>query len=326
MAVYTDVQAEALKAFLASYDLGPLVSFKGIAQGVENSNFLVQCEKGLFILTLYEKRVEQQDLPFFIHVMDHLAQQGLTCPQPIKNRTGQVLGTLSERPACLVSFLKGTEAHDLLPFHCEAAGNILAQIHLLGKNFPFQRKNPLSLEGWNHLAQLINTFPRLEASLPLPSLQTLITDELLFLQKAWPEKGLPQGLIHADLFPDNVLFLKNSLSGVLDFYFSCTDFLAYDVAIGLNAWCFEPDGSFNLLKGKAFLNAYHKERPLTPLEVQVLPLLARGAALRFLLTRSFDWLHTSPDALVHRKDPKEYFDKLRFHQKAPTSLSYGFSL
>jgi homoserine kinase type II len=318
MAVYTDVSAEDLTKFLADYDLGDLRSSKGIAEGVENSNFLVHTTAGYFILTLYEKRVAAGDLPFFLGLMEHLAARGLTCPQPVKNRGGEVLGTVAGRPAAIVTFLDGVWIRRPSAAHCDAVGQALARLHLAGRDFPMQRKNALSVEGWRPLYEAC----RDRADGVQPELRDLLARELDHLEAAWP-CNLPQGVIHADLFPDNVFFLGDQLSGLIDFYFACTDTLAYDIAVCLNAWCFETDHSYNVTKGRALLQGYAKTRPLLPDELAALPLLARGAALRFLLTRLVDWLNVPSGALVRPKDPLEYFRKLRFHQTVASVRDYG---
>ncbi len=320
MAVYTDVAAEDLSAFLADYDLGELLAYKGIAEGVENSNFLVHASRGYFILTLYEKRVAPHDLPFFLGLMEHLASRGLTCPQPVKNRHGSVLGTLAGRPAAVVTFLDGMWIRRPNAGHCAAVGDALARLHLAGSDFALKRKNALSVEGWRPLSQAAGG----RADRLQPGLGQAVAAELDHLERHWPRE-LPQGVIHADLFPDNVFFLGRELSGLIDFYFACTDTLAYDIAICLNAWCFEPDHSYNVTKGRALLQAYGKARPLSGAERMHLPLLARGAALRFLLTRLVDWLDVPPGALVRPKDPLEYFRKLRFHQAARSVADYGIA-
>jgi homoserine kinase type II len=320
MAVYTDVAAEDLAAFLADYDVGELLAYKGIAEGVENSNFLVHAGRGYFILTLYEKRVAPHDLPFFLGLMEHLAARGLTCPQPVKNRHGKVLGSVAGRPAAVVTFLDGMWIRRPNAGHCAAVGEALARLHLAGADFPLQRANALSVEGWRPLLRAAaGRADRLQ-----PGLEQAIAAELDQLERQWP-RDLPQGVIHADLFPDNVFFLGKTLSGLIDFYFACTDTLAYDVAICLNAWCFEPDHSYNVTKGRALLQAYARARPLSPAERGCLPLLARGAALRFLLTRLVDWLDVPAGALVKPKDPLEYFRKLRFHQGVRSVRDYGIA-
>ena len=319
MAVYTDVTADDLTHFLAGYDIGELLAYKGIAEGVENSNFLVHTGAGNFILTLYEKRVAEGDLPFFLGLMEHLATRGITCPQPVRNRHGGVLGRLAGRPAAIVTFLDGMWIRRPTAAHCAALGEALAQLHLAGADFEMKRPNALGIESWRPLyAQAEGRGDSVR-----PGLCEAIERELEALAQSWP-RDLPQGVIHADLFPDNVFFLGDELSGLIDFYFACTDTLAFDVAICLNAWCFEPDNSYNVTKGRALLKAYAKARPLTAAERDALPVLARGAAMRFLLTRLVDWLAGANGALVKPKDPLEYFRKLRFHQSVKGAGDYGF--
>ena len=318
MAVYTDVSAEDLAPFLAGYDIGDLLAYKGVAEGVENSNFLVHTSRGNFILTLYERRVAERDLPFFLALMEHLAGRGITCPQPVKNRGGELLGRLAGRPAAMVTFLDGMWIRRPAASHCAALGEALARLHLAGADFGMRRDNALSVAGW----RLLYEGCRERAHKVQRDIETVVAAELEVLERDWPG-GLPSGVIHADLFPDNVFFLADKLSGLIDFYFACTDTLVYDVAICLNAWCFEADHSFNVTKGRALLAAYARTRPLSPQEWDKLPLLARGAALRFLLTRLVDWLDVPPGALVRPKDPVEYLRKLRFHQKAKSVRDYG---
>ena len=318
MAVYTDVTADDLTDFLSRYQIGELRSYKGIAEGVENSNFLLHTSAGNFILTLYEKRVAANDLPFFLGLMEHLAARGITCPQPVKNRQGGVLGKLAGRPAAIVTFLDGLWIRRPNPGHCAAVGEALARLHLAGKDFPNKRANALSIESWRALYEQANE----RGDSVRPGLCAEIAKELDALDKSWP-RDLPDGVIHADLFPDNVFFLGDRLSGLIDFYFACTDTLAYDVAVCLNAWCFEPDHSYNVTKGRALLRSYANVRALSAAERAALPMLARGAAMRFLLTRLVDWLAVPGGALVKPKDPLEYFRKLRFHQSVKSVSDYG---
>ncbi len=318
MAVYTDVGDADLEAFLSAYDLGALTSFKGIAEGVENSNFLLRTESGNYILTLYEKRVAEADLPFFLGLMEHLAGRGISCPLPVKARDGKALRRLAGRPAAIVSFLEGVGVRRPQTHHCAAVGQALAEMHLAGRDFALHRANALSRDGWRPLFEMSRT----RADTVEPGLAALVGAELAFLESAWPA-GLPVGVIHADLFPDNVFFLKGRLSGLIDFYFACDDLLAYDLAICLNCWCFESDNSFNVTRGRALIQAYESVRKLEPDERAMLPILARGAALRFLLTRLYDWLTVPEGALVTPKDPKEYLRKLRFHQKVASAADYG---
>jgi homoserine kinase type II len=318
MAVYTDVTADDLTDFLSRYQIGELRSYKGIAEGVENSNFLVHTSAGNFILTLYEKRVAERDLPFFLGLMEHLAARGITCPQPVKNRQGGVLGKLAGRPAAIVTFLDGLWIRRPNADHCAAVGEALARLHLAGKDFPNKRANALSIESWRALYEQAKA----RGDSVRPGLCAEIAKELDALDKSWP-RDLPDGVIHADLFPDNVFFLGDKLSGLIDFYFACTDTLAYDVAVCLNAWCFESDHSYNVTKGRALLRSYANVRPLSAAERAALPVLARGAAMRFLLTRLVDWLAVPDGALVKPKDPLEYFRKLRFHQSVKSVSDYG---
>ncbi|MFT0862085.1 homoserine kinase [Ancylobacter sp. G4_0304] len=319
MAVYTDVSPEELEAFLATYDIGRLRAFKGIAEGVENSNFLLQTEAGSFILTLYEKRVNPADLPFFIGLMEHLATRGIDCPQPVKNRAGEALGTLAGRPCAIATFLVGTSVRRPSVAHCAALGGALASLHKAGADFhAFHRPNALSVAGWRPLYDTAGE----RADTVAPGLRTLIGEELSHLEAHWPA-DLPAGVIHADLFPDNVFFIDDRLSGLIDFYFACNDLLAYDVSICLNAWCFEPDGAYNQTKGRALLAGYQAARPLGADEIAALPTLCRGSALRFLLTRLVDWLNVPPGALVRPHDPLEYLRKLRFHRTVESVGDYG---
>ena len=318
MAVYTDVAADELSEFLCQYDIGELLSYKGIAEGVENSNFLVHTVKGAYILTLYEKRVAVDDLPYFLSLMAHLAGRGVSCPQPAKNRKGEVYATLAGRPAAIINFLEGMWPRRPNATHCAGVGQALAKMHVAGADFPLFRKNPLSVSGWRPLFGLASA----RADSVQAGLSDLIAHELDHLEASWPT-DLPVGVIHADLFPDNVFFLGDKVSGLIDFPFSCNDILAYDVAICLNAWCFEPDHSFNVTKARALLSAYGRGRKLCAAEERALPLLARGAALRFLLTRLVDSLDVRAGALVKPKDPLEYVRKLRFHQSVAGVRDYG---
>jgi len=321
MAVYTDVAADELAEFLGRYDIGELLSYKGIAEGVENSNFLLHARGGYFILTLYEKRVARDDLPFFLGLMTHLARHGISCPQPLKNRSGEALGTLAGRPAAIINFLEGVWPRKPNASHCAGVGEALARMHLAGGDFAMSRANALSVSGWRPLFDQAAS----RADEVQPGLRDFIAAELDHLESGiWP-KNLPQGVIHADLFPDNVFFLDEKLSGIIDFTFACNDFLAYDVAICLNAWCFEADHSFNVTKARAFLGGYGRERRLSGAEQDALPILARGAALRFLLTRLVDFLNVPKGALVRPKDPLEYVRKLRFQQAVGSLGDYGIA-
>lgn len=321
MAVYTEVSDEELEAFVAQYDIGTVTACKGIAEGVENSNFLLQTSTGSYILTLYEKRVDPADLPFFLGLMDHLSARGLDCPVPVRGRDGEALRPLCGRPAVIVTFLAGLWPRKISVAHCAGLGAAMARLHLEGQSFPMARPNNLSVWGWRPLFEK----EAHRADEVKPGLAVQLGAELDFLETEWP-RDLPKGVIHADLFPDNVFFQGETVTGLIDFYFACTDFLAYDVAICLNAWCFEPTGEFNVTKAGALLSSYRSVREMSEAETIALPVLARGAAMRFLLTRLYDWLNTPAGALVKRKDPLEYERKLRFHAAIESVADYGIRL
>ena len=322
MAVYTDIEEDELAAFLAAYKVGGLLSYKGIAEGVENSNFLLHCEDASYILTLYERRVEAADLPFFLGLKRHLAARGISCPLPIERRDGALLGELAGRPAALISFLEGFWLRRPAPAHCREVGAAMARMHAAGEGFALARPNALAAGAWEPLYRAAGTGQEIDAI--SPGLSREIEAALEAVVRDWPAgSALPEGVIHADLFPDNVFFLHDRLSGLIDFYFACNDLLAYDLAIALNAWCFERDGSFNVTKGRALIAGYEGVRELTVPERTALPVLARGAALRFLLTRLYDWLHIPDTGLVRKKDPLEYLARLRFHAQAGSIEDYG---
>jgi len=320
VAVYTDVSDEALTAFLDDYDIGSLVAFRGIAEGVENSNFVLRTTQGDFILTLYEKRVDRADLPWFLGLMRHLSANGLSCPTPVAGRDGEALRVLSRRPAAITTFLPGVWPRRVHAFHCRALGEALAQFHSAGEGFAPRRVNGLGPAAWGPLFDQC----RADGDDVQPGLVAEVDSALQAVLRDWPAEGaLPVGHIHADLFPDNVFFLDRDVSGIIDFYFACTDLLAYDLAICLNAWCFEIDGSFNVTKARLLVAGYESVRPLTEAERAALPVLARGSALRFLLTRLYDWVNTPPGAMVTRKDPLDYLRRLRFHMLADRPSAYG---
>jgi len=318
MAVYTDVPDEELDVFLSAYDLGSVLSLKGIAEGVENSNYLLRMTGGTFILTLYEKRVAAEDLPFFLGLMDHLATRGIACPTPVKGRDGKTLRALRGRPAALVTFLDGLSVRKPRTEHCAALGTAIASLHDAARDFAGQRANALGPSSFRGLAGACGG----EADRVAPGLAREIETEIAALEQAWP-KTLPQGVIHADLFPDNVFFIQSRVSGLIDFYFACNDFLAYDLMICLNSWCFEEGGQLNITKARALIEGYRAKRPLSSAELAALPVLARGAALRFLLTRLYDWLKPAEGALVKPKNPLEYLIKLRFHRHVTGPSAYG---
>jgi homoserine kinase type II len=318
MAVYTDVSVEELNSFLSRYDVGDPHVFKGIAEGVSNSNYFLQTTKAAFILTLYEMRVDARDLPFYLGLMEHLAQRGVPCPIPVHSRDGQVTGTLNDRPAAILTFLDGISLRRPQPAHCHATGRAMAEFHAASADFQPYRANALGPAGWRRLANDC----RDAADTVTSGLKDLVEEEIAALAASWPA-NLPRGVIHADLFPDNVLFLNEKISGIIDLYFACNDALAYDLAVALNAWCFESDGAYNLTNGRALFSGYEARRALSSEEREVLPILCRGAALRFLLTRLYDWVNHNPSALVRPKDPREFLRRLRFHRAVSDARAYG---
>ena len=321
MAVYTEVDTTSLETFLNLYDIGQAVAFKGIAEGVENSNYLLETTHGRFILTIYEKRVDANDLPFFMGVMEDLAKAGFPAPRPVAGKDGSPLQMLMGRPAAIVTFLKGMSPRRPTADQCRQIGAAMARMHGALQDTHLARPNTLSVDSWPDLFEGREA----EAAAIAPNLATLIAGDLERLLDQWPDpEDLPRGIIHADLFPDNAFFLGEAFSGVIDFYFACRDMLAYDVAIALNAWCFEGRGEFNMTKGRALIAGYNSERTFTPAEIEALPALIHGAAMRFFLTRLVDWTDTPADALVRPKNPLEYAEKLGFHRMAHTVADYGY--
>ncbi|MEE2932362.1 MAG: homoserine kinase [Pseudomonadota bacterium] len=318
MAVYTEVPDDALDDFVAEYDIGSVLSYKGIAEGVENSNFLLTTSHGRFILTLYEKRVDPSDIPYFLKLMDYLAKRDIPCPSVLHGRDGKGLRKVCGKPAAIFSFLDGMSPRRIDVDHCRMVGEALAKMHIASLQFPMTRKNSLSLAAWRPLlyscGQSIDQVQ--------PGLRNFLEIELEYLHKNWPTY-LPAGTCHADLFPDNVFFLRKKLSGLIDFYFACNDFLAYDLAICLNAWCFDEKGSIDLSRAHSLLTGYCSVRQLSVTELKAFPTLARGGAVRFLLTRLFDWINNPTDALVRPKNPSEYYYILSFHQKISEIAELG---
>ncbi len=318
MAVYTRVSDDDLSAFLAPFDIGLPMSLEPIAQGIENTNYRLTTSAGRFLLTIFENRVTASDLPWFLGLMDHISANGVPCPVPIRNRTGEILHTLRDKPAVLVSHLDGDCPRSPGPEHCAEAGRALAGLHAASRDYSV-RPNELSVAGWRRLFEA----GRSQADELEYGLAEWIEGELTALEAVWPD-NLPTGTIHADLFPDNTLFFGGRLNGIIDFYFACTDFLAYDLAVTMNAWCFAPDGRFMRDRAAGLLTGYSEWRPLGPAEVAALPILARGAALRFLLTRLHDWFVENDDrALTRRKDPLELRPIVYFHRGVADSTAYG---
>jgi homoserine kinase type II len=318
MAVYTDITDEDLAGLLADYDLGAALSFKGIVEGIQNSNFLLETETGRYFLTVYERGVQAEDLPYFLGLTRWLSGHGFPCATPIVDRQDRMLKTMRGKPCALVSYLLGLSVRRPGVAHCREAGESLAALHLAGAGFPMHRENDLGQAAWAGLfAPLRDAAEGLK-----PGLAATIEADLALLAARWPA-DLPQGVIHADYFPDNVFFQGGKFAAAFDFYFACNDALAYDVAVALNAWCFEPDGSFNITSARALLAGYEGRRPLSKAERAALPILAHGAAMRFFLTRLYDWGTTPAGALVRPKDPLEYERKLAVHRSSPDLVLFG---
>jgi homoserine kinase type II len=319
VAVYTHVSAEEMESLLLRYDAGRLVSAKGIAEGVENSNYLVDTTAGRYILTLYEKRVDAGDLPFFLALLDHLADKGRPVPRAVKDREGIQIQTVAGRPACLIEFLTGVSVSHPNDAQAHATGEALGAMHAALADFTEERPNSLGPEGWRALAERCGG----DLDRIAPGLKTRVGNELTFIEANWP-RDLPRSVIHADLFPDNVLMLGDDVTGIIDFYFACSDVRAWDVAVTHAAWCFENDGTgFHPSLAAGLIAGYEASFGLSQAERTAFPILARGASLRFLLTRAWDWLNTPADALVTRKDPLAFLRRLDFYASADPKLLLG---
>ena len=322
MAVYTKLSENELEVFFSKYNLGKLLNYKGIKEGIENTNYFIQTEKGKFILTLYEKRVEEKDLPFFINLMRNLFDKNFPSPKPIINNNGNYISEILEKKAAVVSFLEGYAKKVLNPNDCREVGINAAKLHLITKDLTGKRENKLSINSWRKIYIKVKK----NCSKIHPNLPEIIEKNLDEIEKNWP-KNIPSGIIHADLFPDNIFFKNNKLSGIIDYYFSCYDYYAFEIAICLNALCFEGKNenlSFNVTKAKKFIDGYSNIRKLTEKEKKSLKVLCQGAAIRFLLTRVFDYLNLTEGAIVKIKDPVEYLKRLEFHDSVTNYQDYFF--
>ena len=322
MAVYTKLSENELEVFFSKYNLGKLLNYKGIKEGIENTNYFIQTEKGKFILTLYEKRVEEKDLPFFINLMRNLFDKNFPSPEPIINNNGNYISEILEKKAAVVSFLDGYAKKVLNPNDCREVGINAAKLHLITKDLTGKRENKLSINSWRKIYNKVKK----NCSKIHPNLSEIIEKNLDEIEKNWP-KNIPSGIIHADLFPDNIFFKNNKLSGIIDYYFSCYDYYAFEIAICLNALCFEGKNenlSFNVTKAKKFIDGYSNIRKLTEKEKKSLKVLCQGAAIRFLLTRVFDYLNLTEGAIVKIKDPVEYLKRLEFHDSVTNYQDYFF--
>ena len=322
MAVYTKLPEDELKQFFCKYDLGEIINYEGIRDGIENTNYFVQTEKNKYILTLYEKRVEEKDLPFFISLMRNLYDKKFPSPEPVINKNGNYISEVLKKKAAVVSFLDGSAKKVLDPDNCFEVGSYAAKLHLITKNLKGKRENKLSVNSWRNIYNKVKK----DCSKIHPNLSKIIEKNLNEVEQNWP-KDIPSGIIHADLFPDNIFFLNNRLSGIIDYYFSCNDFYAFEIAICLNALCFEGKSenlSFNVTKAKKFIDGYESLRKLEDEEKNSLRILCQGAAIRFLLTRVFDYLNLSEGAIVKIKDPVEYLKRLEFHDSTTNFKDYFF--
>ena len=322
MAVYTKISEKKLKEFFLKYNLGKLLDYKEIKEGIENTNYFIQTEKGKFILTLYEKRVEEKDLPFFISLMKNLFDKKFPSPEPIINKNGNYISEILKKKAAVVSFLEGNTKEFLNPNDCHEVGINIARLHLITKDLTSKRENKLSVNSWRKIYNKVKKdCPKIHLNLP-----KVIEKNLDEIEKNWP-KNIPSGIIHADLFPDNIFFKDDEISGIIDYYFSCYDFYAFEIAICLNALCFEGRNenlSFNVTKAKKFIDGYSSIRKLTEKEKNSLMILCQGAAMRFLLTRVFDYLNLIEGAIVKIKDPVEYLKRLEFHDSVKNYQDYFF--
>jgi len=316
MAVYTPLTDAEIRAHVESYPVGGLHRWHGITEGIDNTNFLLETESGRYILTLFERRVKREELPYYIGLMAHLEAKGIHCPKPVADKSGQMFRDIKGKPAVILTFLHGEGVHEVQTAHLPLVGELAARMHLAAQDFPMQRANTMSFDAWRALIDVIAP----HADRILPGLAGLVGEEFQYLSSHWPA-GLPAGAVHGDLFPDNVFFVPiggaPSVSGVIDFYFACNEFWMYDLAICLCAWCFDAAHQFQPERASAMFEAYGKIRPVTAAEKQALPTLARGAALRFLLTRAHDLLFTPEGADVQPKDPLEYAQKLKWLRTGP---------
>ena len=320
MAVYTKIEKEEINKILLNYKLGKLKRFEGIKEGIENTNYSIETEKGKYILTIYERRVKETDLPFFSNLMFELSKNGFNCPKPILNKDNNYISDFNSKKLMIVSFLDGKSKSNLSPFECKIVGNQIAKLHRITKNFKFIRKNDLSVRSWRSIFSQVKD----KCNKIHPELPKLIEANLINIEKEWP-KNLPSGIIHADLFSDNIFFKNNKFSGFIDFYFSCNDFYAFEIAVCFNALCFDgvkQNLSFNVTKATKLMEGYNEVRKISKDEKIAIKVLSQGAALRFLLTRVFDYLNKVDDAVVKIKDPEEYLKRLEFHKNAKSFEDY----
>ena len=322
MAVYTKLNKNDINEILSHYDIGQLEEFKGIEEGIENTNYFLLVNNKKYILTIYEKRVREKDLPFFSDLMTGLYKEDFKCPVPIKNINSKTISTYKNKNLMIVSFLEGKAKNILSPANCKALGEEVARMHGITKKFNIQRQNNLSVGSWRKIFDQVKD-KCIDIHKDLPK---LIETNLIDVEKNWP-KNLPKGIIHADLFSDNIFFKNDKFNGIIDFYFSCNDFYALEIAICFNALCFDGSKdnlSFNVTKAKNFMDGYSQLRKLNDSEKESVKVLSQGSALRFLLTRVFDTINTVEGAIVKVKDPMEYLIRLEFHKNSKNFEDYFF--
>ena len=322
MAVYTKLNEIDILSVISNYPLGNLIQFKGIEEGIENTNYFIKTKKGKFILTIFENRVDAKDIPFFINLMNFLNKNNFISPKPLENKKGEILNKFKTKKYIIVNFLEGKSRIEINPYDCYLMGNLISDLQNKSRNCNLNRKNSLSLKDCNKIfIACKNSIPEREVNNLSNGLYDLIESSLNDCLEKWPTH-LPKGIIHGDLFPDNVFFLNNKVSGVIDFYFSCVDIKIYEIAIVINAWCFDKDNTLNIKKVKNLIKGFTLNNKLTKDELQNLHILSRGASLRFLITRLFDWFHTPYDSYVKRKDPHEYIDKLLYFNSNGLNFLY----
>tara|TARA_Y100000022_G_scaffold42682_1_gene35325 strand:+ start:130 stop:1095 length:966 start_codon:yes stop_codon:yes gene_type:complete len=321
MAVYTKISNKDIRLINSKFDIDEIKSFQGIKKGIENTNYLLKTKKEKFILTIFEKRVSKKDIPFFMKLMDNLNQSRISCPKPLKDKNENYLIKLKNKTACVVSFLKGKDKQILNMNNCYQVGKIISQMHSITKKLKFSRKNSMGIKNLNPLLKSIKFKSKKNSNL-----EKFLTKNLSNIKKSWPSK-LPSGIIHGDLFVDNIFFNKNKLSGVIDFYFAANDFFMYEIAICINALCFDKKNNkfkINKQKVKNLIKGYESVRKITINEKKSLNILCRGAAIRYLLTRLYDYSNTPKTALIQIKDPNEYYQKLISHNNLSSYRDYLF--
>jgi len=320
MAIYTKISRGDISFIEKKFNLGKIISFKGIKKGIENTNYLLKTKNKKFILTVFEKRVQKKDLPFFMNLMDKLSKYKINSPKPQRNKKGHFLIKIKNKTGSIVSFVEGKDKLKLNSKNCYEIGKNIAKFHRASKKIKLYRKNSLSLKEWPKLLNKIGN----KSKIISPNLNGLMKDSFLEIKNKWP-KNLPYGIIHADLFIDNIFFKKNKFHGYIDFYFACNDFLMYEIAICINALCFDKKNNkfiFNKKKSSNLIRGYSKIRKFSDKEKKSLNILCKGAALRYLLTRTYDYLNTPKNAVIKIKNPREYIQKLKVHNKFKNFKNY----